>query len=91
MYCNSTYRVINMKLIIQKPYTEYYQKSSYSTDYDSTEAVGHITRSGNCYQTCQRCIQAHRYIGFAILDPGKNHADYGCNCGSYGSGKEYGT
>ena len=91
MYCNSTYRIVNMKLIIQKPYTKYYQKSCYCTDHDSAEAVSHITRSGNRYQTCQRCIQTHGYIRFAIFDPGKYHTYYSCDCGSYGSGKEHGA
>ena len=45
--------IINMKLVIKKPYTEADKKSCYSTDNDRTECIGYITGSGDCYETCE--------------------------------------
>ena len=89
MYGNGTNRVIHMKLVIQKPYTEYYQQASDKTDDCSTQTIGNITRSRDCNQTCQRCIQTHGDIRLAILDPCKNHTYDSCHCRSNCCGKEY--
>ena len=88
MNSNCTNRIVDSQHIIKEPYTEDYENTGYSTDDQCAETICHITGSGNGYQTCQRSIQAHGHIRFAISDPGKDHADNGCSCRSYGGGQE---
>ena len=89
MYCNCTDRIIDVKLVIQQPYTEANQKTCNCADDDRTESICYITRSCDCYQTCQRCVQTHRNIRLTILDPGKDHTYNRCNGRSDGRGQEY--
>ena len=42
-------------------------------------AIGYITWCCDGYQTCQGSVQTHRYIWFTIINPGKDHTDYGCD------------
>ena len=88
MYGYCTNRVINMELIVKKPYTKYNKESGYETNDDCSETICHITRSGNCNKSGKGSIQAHRYIRLAIFDPCKDHTSYSCYCRCYGCCKE---
>ena len=59
VYANSTNWVINVKHIVQKPYTKDYKKTGNKTDYCSTCTVSNVTRSCNSNKTSQRCVQTH--------------------------------
>ena len=88
MYSNRADRVVDVELVVEEPYSEYYEQTRNKTDNDSAEGVCYVTGSRDSYKTCERSVQTHTYVGLAVLNPGENHTCNGSNCGSYGSCQE---
>lgn len=65
--CNCTDRVVDVKLVIEKPYAEAYKEAGYKTDDSCAKAVGVSAGSGDSHQTCQRSVQAHGNIRLTVL------------------------
>ena len=91
MHAYGTDRIIHVELQIKDFDYNDYQDTGYDTDDCRADGVQRVTACGDADQARQRSVQAHRYIGLAVLDPGVQQSGAGGDCRSDRRGDEDGS